>query len=101
MADVRSTYVHERRINCFLDRHELTRVVREYAVRQAGLHPGAPNLTVKVKFEDETEGSPSYTVGTKARVEIVEALAEVKEGETGKARLVVADEVDAWPRGEA
>lgn len=74
MADIRNAYIHERQVQCFIDRHELERVVREHALRQVGYDPEAKNLTVKVKFEDATEGSPSYKVGTKARVEIVEAL---------------------------
>lgn len=74
MADIRSAYIHERQVQYFIDRHELERVVREHALRQVGYDPEAKNLTVKVKFEDETQGSPSYKVGTKARVEIVEAL---------------------------
>ncbi|AWN55052.1 hypothetical protein [Methylobacterium sp. 17Sr1-1] len=80
MADIRSTYIHERQVKCFIDRHELERVVREHALRQAGYDPAAKNLTVKVKFEDDTEGSPSYKVGTKVRVEIVEALLADPQG---------------------
>ncbi|MFE1601594.1 hypothetical protein [Methylobacterium sp. ID0610] len=74
MADVRSTYIHRREVRCFIDRRELERVVREHAARQAGYDPAASGLTFKVRFEDETEGSPSYKVGTKAVVEIVEEL---------------------------
>jgi hypothetical protein len=74
MADIRSTYIHERQVKCFINRHELERVVREHALRQAGYDPEAKSLTVKVTFEDETQGSPSYTVGTKARIDITEAL---------------------------
>lgn len=74
MADIRSTYINERQVKVFMDRHELQRVVREYALKQVGYDPEAKNLTVTVKFEDETEGSPSYRVGTKVQVEITEAL---------------------------
>ncbi len=90
MADIRSTLIHELQIKCFIGRKELEQVVREHALRQAGYDPQAKNLTVKVTFEDEKEGSPSYTVGTKARVEITEALqarpqepVSVQQGEEG------------------
>lgn len=74
MADIRSKHIHERQIDVYLDRHELARVVWDYVAKQAGLDPEAKNLTRKVTFEDATEGSPSYRVGTKAKVAIVEAL---------------------------
>lgn len=74
MAHITNTHVHERRVLCLLDRHELTRLVKDYAARQAGLDPEAKNLTFKVSFPDASEGSPSNKVGTEAKVEIVEAL---------------------------
>ncbi|MGE7416732.1 hypothetical protein [Methylobacterium tarhaniae] len=76
-------------MQCFIDRHELERVVREHAFRQVGYDPGAKNLTVKVKCEDATEGSPSYKVGTKARVEITEALLVDPSPSEARARVTL------------
>ncbi|MDP4024448.1 hypothetical protein Q8W71_17625 [Methylobacterium sp. NEAU 140] len=74
MPDIRREVIHRQDVRCFIGKAELEALVGRYALEQAGYAPDAPNLKVKVTFEDETAGSPSYRIGTKAKVEIVETL---------------------------
>ncbi len=75
MARVRSTEVHERRHRVIFDRHELGRIVAEAVAKELGIIPTKPGLGMKFSFEDETEGSPGYKVGTGVIVDVVEDLA--------------------------
>ncbi|MHB8285266.1 MAG: hypothetical protein ACYDD1_11375 [Caulobacteraceae bacterium] len=68
--------VHERHVFRRFSCTELEALVADVVLREAqiGSHVG---LKVKVSFEDETQGSPAYKVGTKAVVEVVQDLAQV------------------------
>lgn len=46
---------------------------------EAGFPLGTEGMTVTIRFEDETKGSPPYRVGTCARVEVVLDLTQLKE----------------------
>lgn len=82
---------HKRETRVVIDRHELRKIIAEHARKGAGLprceddEAGAWPTTAKVTLEDETEGSPSYVVGTKAVI----VLTEDMSGEPGKAFEVV------------
>ncbi len=63
--------MHKRTVSAFFDRRALTRLVAQSVASEASLDLDDRAVTYKVVFEDEKEGSPSYVVGTKAKVEIV------------------------------
>lgn len=69
-----ATEVHERRHRVLLDRHQLQGVVTEAVCKEIGVSPKRAGVTVTIKFEDATEGSPSYKVGTKAVIDVVEDM---------------------------
>ena len=62
---------HTRTARRIFDRHELMTMLGNAVAAEAGM-PGAhdPAIKVKVEFQDQTEGSPAYKVGTKAIVTI-------------------------------
>lgn len=72
MTKVITTEVHQRTHRRTLDKSELERVLVDYLSREVGVLSSL--LSVKVTFDDETQGSPAYTVGTKATVVLVEDL---------------------------
>lgn len=75
MTKARITEKHERTIVRTFGRHELSSLLEGAALAEC---PGHDGLTrkVEVQFEDETEGSPAYRVGTKATVKITIDLTE-------------------------
>lgn len=67
--------VHRRTITAQFNRCEVIEVLTRAAIDQAGIKSLPTGSDVKVTFEDETEGSPAYRVGTKAKVVITIDLA--------------------------
>lgn len=72
---IQITEVHERNYRRLFGRHELQRLLVEAIARELDI-PVSDLETAKVEvdYEDETEGSPSYKVGTRARVHITRKL---------------------------
>lgn len=73
---IRSQYVN-------LNRHQLRDIILA-GLRQQGMDFKTNEAAVTIDFSDETEGSPPYKVGTRARVSIVEDL--MPKAEEGKSR---------------
>lgn len=71
--------VHERRVRRILDRRELESIISNvvhHEIRdEFGPDSDVIAVDCKLTFEDETEGSPSYKVGTRCIVDVVERLA--------------------------
>jgi hypothetical protein len=65
-----SVEIHQRKVTCRFDRVDLRLLVAEAAAKAAGVELSGPGVDFDVKFEDVTEGSPSYRVGTKATATI-------------------------------
>lgn len=74
MSKIITTEVNERRHRVIMDRHELKRIVAAAVCEQLGIRPGARGQSMDFQFKDETEGSPSYKVGTGCIVDVVEDL---------------------------
>lgn len=62
--------VHEDHIEARLNSQELYAVILEHVAKRANVTLGRRGVTTKIVFEDETEGSPPYKDGTKAKVSI-------------------------------
>jgi len=72
---VQITEVHERKYHRLFGRHELRRLLVEAVARELDIPASdLETATVEIVYEDETEGSPSYKVGTRARVGITRKL---------------------------
>ncbi len=76
---------HSRVTHIRLDSKELIDlIVRAVAAKMdqpVRFNPDSGNVTAVVRFEDETEGSPAYTVGTKAIVSVTEDLLPQVDGD--------------------
>lgn len=78
MSKLNTKEVHERRHRRILDRRELESVITHviwHEITDLALPGNVLAIDFSLKFEDETEGSPSYKVGTKCIVDVVERLA--------------------------
>ena len=72
---IQITEVHERNYCRLFDRHELKRLLVEAIARELDIPASdLKSADVDIAYEDETEGSPSYKVGTRARVRITRKL---------------------------
>lgn len=71
MTALKIEETHKRTVSAYFDRRALARLVAQSVASEASIDLDDKTVTFKVTFEDEKEGSPSYVVGTKARVEIV------------------------------
>lgn len=69
------TETHQRTIRRSFGRHELPSLLEGAVLTECPGHEGR-SRKVEIRFEDETEGSPAYKVGTKATVTITIDLAE-------------------------
>lgn len=69
-----TTETHERKCFAYVDRRELEGIVARAVAAEAGIDLTADGVSVKVAFEDATEGSPSYRVGQTAKVTITTCL---------------------------
>lgn len=73
-----TTETHTRQHRATIDHKELERLVAEAVAQKIGGHQrpsiGRAGVTFDVRFEEATEGSPAYKVGTKAVVVITEDL---------------------------
>ena len=81
-----STEAHARSHRILIDHKDLETLVAKAAAEHVEFNKpkiGRPGVTFKVTFEDETEGSPAYRVGTKAIVVISEDLMPQPASETG------------------
>lgn len=68
---------HARSHRILIDHKDLELLIAKAAAENVEFRKpkvGAPGVTFKITFEDATEGSPAYRVGTKAIVIIVEDL---------------------------
>lgn len=79
MSKLNTSEVHERRVRRIIDRHELESILGNMVHHEIRDEHGPDDDVVavgyKLTFEDETEGSPSYKVGTRCIVDVVERLA--------------------------
>ncbi len=69
--------VHERRHRRTFDRHELESIITNWVhheIKDLDLKGEVEAVDYKLTFEDETEGSLSYKIGTRCIVEVVERL---------------------------
>jgi len=73
MSKATTTEVHERKHRRPIDRRELERIVGDAVLAELGIRC-APWVKVTIRFEDQTEGSPAYRVGTRAVVDVIEDL---------------------------
>ena len=76
-----TTAVHERKHRILIDAKSLKQIIAERAAKAVNGHPDVTGagVTYKVEFEDETEGSPPYKVGTKCVVTIIEDMSPQAE----------------------
>ncbi len=78
MSKLNTKEVHERRVRRILDRHELESIIGHmvhHEIRdEHGPDDDVDAVDYKLTFEDETEGSPPYKVGTKCIVDVIERL---------------------------
>lgn len=78
MGKLNTKEVHERRVRRILDRHELESIIGNMVHHEIRDEFGPDNDVVavdyKLTFEDETEGSPGYKVGTRCIVDVIEKL---------------------------
>lgn len=78
MNKLHSNEVHERRHRRVLNRHELESIIGNvvhHEIRdEFGPDVDVDAVDYKLTFEDETEGSPGYKVGTRCIVDVVERL---------------------------
>ena len=86
MADVpTTTETHVRKHTAMVDSKTISRLLAEHVAKSVEFGKpriGSPGVTYKVCIEDETEGSPPYRVGVKARVVITEDLMPQEEDTT-------------------
>lgn len=73
---VRTTETHVRTHVASLGYAELERLVADAVAQRVrrGFQIGHPGVAFKVDFQEATEGSPPYRVGTRATVTITEDL---------------------------
>lgn len=71
------TETHQRVIRRRFGRNELSALLEDAVMRQCGVTDDEPRK-VEIRFEDETEGSPAYKVGTTATVTITIDLPKPK-----------------------
>lgn len=81
-SKIHAKEVHERRVRRIFNRHELESVlgnIVHHEIRdEFGPDTDVGAVDYKLTFEDETEGSPSYKVGTRCIVDVVERLSSSK-----------------------
>lgn len=73
-VNIKSKIIHQKEIFAFIDRKDLEYIIASYVANQ--LRPKV-NLeehgtTYEITFEDATEGSPAYRVGSKAKIKIIQ-----------------------------
>lgn len=77
-SKLHTSEVHERRVRRILNRHDLESIISHvvhHEIRdEFGPDHDVDAVDYKLKFEDETEGSPPYKVGTRCIVDVVERL---------------------------
>ncbi len=70
----RITERHERTIVRTYTKAQIEALLRKALFEELGADAWKGEPRVTVRFENETEGSPAYVVGTKAIIEVVEDL---------------------------
>lgn len=82
MSKLNAKEVHERRVRRIFNRHELESVlghIVHHEIRdEFGPDVDVVAVDYKLTFEDETEGSPSYKVGTRCIVDVTERLSSAQ-----------------------
>lgn len=78
MNTPRITECHERTIVRTFSKAELEGLVRKALYEELGDERWDGEPKVAIRFEDETAGSPSYRVGTKATIEVTVDLSPAK-----------------------
>ena len=85
MNKLHTKEVHERRHRRILNRHELESIISNMVHHEIRDEHGSDDDVVavdyKLTFEDETEGSPGYKVGTRCIVDVVEVLKQQRASE--------------------
>lgn len=85
MMKIDQQTTHSRTVRILLDSKELTDlIVRAVAAkmdRHVRFNPDSKSVTAQIRFEDETEGSPPYKVGTKASILIIEDMSPQADGD--------------------
>lgn len=79
MSKLNTKEVHERRHRRIFDKRELESVISNFVhheIADQNLTGEVKAVEYKLTFEDQTEGSPSYKVGTKCIVDVIEVLAQ-------------------------
>lgn len=77
MSKLNTREVHERRHRRIFDRRELESIIINFVhheIADQHLSGELKSVDYKLTFEDQTEGSPSYKVGTKCIVDVIEVL---------------------------
>ncbi len=73
-VDIKTTTIHQKEIFAFIDRKDLEYIIASYITNQMQpkVNLEEHGTTYEVTFEDATEGSPAYRVGSKAKIKIIQ-----------------------------
>jgi hypothetical protein len=77
MTKLNTAEVHERRHRRIFDKRELESIITNFVhheINDLKLGGEVKAVDYQLKFEDATEGSPSYKVGTRCIVDVIEVL---------------------------
>jgi hypothetical protein len=88
---------HIRTCRLIVSKRDLERMMREWAVREAGFYADATKA--EILFPYATEGSPPYKVGTECIIDLTEETARLlalKEGMTPGPWFLNGDGEDVW-----
>lgn len=83
----RITERHERTIVRTFTKAQIDQLFRKALFDELGADAWKGEVKVTVRFENETEGSPPYVVGTKAIIEVVEDLTPSPSAKASKPPL--------------
>ena len=70
IANLKTKETHVKTVQRIFTGRELTDLLANTVADMAGMGKGTEGVTVSVRFEDETAGSPPYKAGTRAIVTI-------------------------------
>lgn len=74
--------IHIRKAHVLIDKEAMRKLVKEHAIAQVGFYPEATEF--EIKFQDATEGSPAYRVGTECVVVMTEDQTKLSQAEDPK-----------------
>lgn len=75
------TETHTRKAVATFSQADIQMILGKIVAEAAGIPLGTNGLTLTMRFEDETAGSPPYRTGHRARVEIEVDLRKIAGGE--------------------